>query len=348
MKTSHRSVLLALVPSILAAVPACTTADDVALDPTEASADGKADGVAFPDVRCTGTPSVTKEAFRHTTSSVITLASPAHRGFDLVASASEQAQHLTGEISYGVVDKALTDEVVDVYACRSGSWKRIGTATTDDAGQFDVSLAGSKRLPQGLRDMYVGVRGDQTGARFLALVAPVGTELVVSDVDGTLTSSENAFPEALVTGAPVAINVHAPSAFDRLHRRGYLPVYVTARGDRFTAATREWLAAAGMPRGPMRLAPHAITLPGEATVAYKSGVFAALEDHGMEIAVGIGNRASDITAYSSVGVDASGIWIKLPEFTDELSAPLGAKKAHGFADYADLSANIDALPLANH
>ena len=39
----------------------------------------------------------------------------------------------------------------------------------------------------GLRDLYLSVVGDRTGARFVGLVAPSGTALAVSDVDGTLT-----------------------------------------------------------------------------------------------------------------------------------------------------------------
>lgn len=342
------SSLLAL-SAAAAVLPGCTDAGagDVGVDPSEVSSDGKADGAVAqrPDVRCASAPSAgAATRWRHTSSAAIALATPNHRGFDLIASSAEATQEIAGEISYGLADKALEDERVDLFACRSGSWKKLGSAVTDGEGAFHVSLTGADRLPIGMRDMYVSVQGDRSGARFLALVATDGASLVVSDVDGTLTSSENAFPESLVTDASVAVNPHAPAAFKQLVSRGYQPVYVTARGDLFTTATRGWLAAVGLPRGPMRLAPHRITLPGAPTIAFKSGVLEGLSSTGLEVAVGIGNRASDIEAYTSAGVAAGSILIKQGEFESEVAAPVAAGKAKGFSDYADLTPTIAALP----
>lgn len=322
--------------------------EEVGLDPAEASADldGKSDGAVSqqPDVRCTTAPTTgSATRWRHTSSAAIAIATPNHRGFDLIASSADATQVIAGEVSYGLADKALEDEKVELFACRAGAWKLVGSARTDDEGGFRVALTGANRLPVGLRDMYVSVQGDRSGARFLALVATAGTKLVVSDVDGTLTSSENAFPEALVTDTSVAVHPGAPAAFNQLALRGYQPIYVTARGDLFTGATRGWLTAVGMPRGPMRLAPHRITLPGSPTVAFKSGVLDELEAAGLDVAVGIGNRGSDIEAYTHAGVAPGSILIKLPEFRGEVAEALTAQRAVGFASYGDLAPLIAAL-----
>lgn len=342
------SFALALVLATGTSLLGCAAPEDeVGVDPGEAS-EGKADGLAsaLPDVQCAGTPVLpAKQPWRHSRSRLISVPASAHRGFDLVASASEAKQVLAGAASYIVGDKALEDEQVDLYACRAGAWQYVTSAMTDKEGLFKAALTGAKRLPVGMRDMYVAITGDNSGAKFLAVVAPDGTAAAVSDIDGTLTSSEEAFQESLVTHDDVAIHPGAPAALTALRGRGYLPVYVTSRGHIFTEQSRNWLAAQGMPRGPIRLAPTVITLPGSATVKYKSDVFAGLESHGLEVAVGIGNRATDIAAYSKAGVDRANIWIKGPEFISETKSKIAAGQAQGFTEYSQLAAMIAALPV---
>lgn len=336
MPTTRAALLVSLLASA-APLVGCVVepAEDVGEDPGESA--GKADGsTGLPDVRCASEPDLPRGAFVHTNSKVISLAEEHHRAFDLVAGSTDATQVLEGKLRYGLHD-VLFDEEVDVLACSGGVWKTIATTVTDLDGVFHVELSGTKRLKRGLRDLYVSVQGDRTGARFVALVAPAGTKLAVSDVDGTLTESEDAFPKALVTGAPVALHAGAAAAFQRIRSRGFVPVYVTARGDIFTNKTRDWLVANGMPRGPMRLAADAVTLPGEPTVAFKSAAFAELADHGFAIGMGIGNRASDITAYTNAGVPARSIFIKLPEFEGEVADRIADGEAVGFPSYSAIA-----------
>src|SRR5690242_12503747 len=210
----------------------CTSAvspGPVTTDPGEsgssggkADGDGSAGGATIPDVQCSGTPDAGPAgSFNHISSRLISdLGSPNHRGIDLITSASAGTQTIEGDISYTVADKALEDEDVDVFACREGAWQNIGSARTDDEGHFALPLTDDARLPIGLRDMYVSVVGDRTGASFLALVAPDGAPLFVSDVDGTLTSSENAFPESLVTGGDPGVQPGAPDAYQAAATKG--------------------------------------------------------------------------------------------------------------------------------
>ena len=177
----------------------------------------------------------------------------------------------------------------------------LGTVRTGDRnGPFRLELTGLHRLPVGLRDMFLSVRGDWSSARFVAFVAPEGTPLAVSDVDGTLTPFEAAFVGSAL-GIDIGVHDGAPEAFTTLASRGMQPIYVTARGRSATKATREWLARTGMPRGPVRLA-DGVLLPGSATVAYKTATLRAFD--GFELAVGNGNRASDIEAYTAAGIPA--------------------------------------------
>jgi LNS2-like protein (lipin/Ned1/Smp2) len=315
----------------------------VGVDPDEVAsggAAGKADGHAtIPDVRCAGAPAAGAAGeFRHFSSSAISfLGNPKHRGADLVTSAGSATQTLEGWISYTIADKALEDEDVDVFACRAGQWSHVGTARTDDEGHFALDLSDTYRLPIGMRDLSVSVAGDRTGVGFLGYVAPDDSPLIVSDVDGTLTSSENAFLETITLGIEPAERLGAPRAYAAATAKGFQLVYVTARGSQYTTATRDWLEHRGFPRGPVRLSPSFLTLPGGDTIDYKTRTLAALSASGLEVAAGIGNRASDVTAYASTHLPASRIFIEMPEYASEVQPLLNAHAAIGFTTYDELS-----------
>jgi phosphatidate phosphatase PAH1 len=325
-----RSLLLALV---------CGCALDAGSGPTAAMPDSTA---SAGDGTCDGAPVLAPTAdWRHTSSSLVAnLGDPHHRGIDLIATTADARQVIGGKLAYSDVDKDLEDEDVTLYACFAGTWRTIGSATTDDDGRFTLALGGDARLPAGIRDLYVGVDGDGTGAEFVGVVVAPGAPIIVSDIDGTLTASENAYPIALASGGETRAQDGAAGALAQIAAAGMTIIYVSARGDRFTQDTRDWLASHGFPRGALRLPPAIITLPGDDTVELKSSILASLS--AFELIAGLGNRATDVTAYTNAGLPAEQILIKLPEFSDELAADLEAGKATGFDRYAalDVSAII--------
>lgn len=316
----------------------CVVADknSVGVDPDEAAPpviDSSGETVLpfnIPDVQCAGTPAAgPPRNFRHFSSRIVIAAGdPRHRGRDLVASADDTTQVIRGEIGYTIFDTALVDEDVDVFACRKGAWEKLGVVRTNGDGDFALTLSGDARLPIGIRDMFVSIAGDRTGTRFLTVVAPHDHELAVTDVDGTLTTKEDAFVGEVV-GIDVDIHDGAAAGWQHAAASGLIPIYVTARPRFFTDDTRTWLERHGMPRGPLSLAPH-VLLPGEATVEYKETTLAELP---LPVAVGIGNRATDIEAYASSGVPTDRIFIKLPEFTDEVAPLIAAGQAVAFWTY---------------
>lgn len=318
---------------------ACAAPDSTSdtSDAEEVDSNGDSISTPLPDDRCTGTPATgAAGSFRHLNSYLIAgLGGPRHRGIDLVATTGATTQSIKGEISYGINDKALEDEWVQLYACRAGAWSYLGPVLTDDEGRFQLTLSGTARVPVGQRDLFVSVFGDRTSARFIGLVAPAGRPVMVSDVDGTLTASENAFPDSLITHATVAPQPGAAAALSTLAARGFPIVYVTARGRYFTPDTRSWLAANGFPRGPMRLADSIVTLPGSPTVDYKVQTMNGL---GLPVSVGLGNRETDIQAYNAVGVDVHRSFIKMPEFVSEVQPHLDNGTAVGVDTYDQLNA----------
>lgn len=327
MKRSYLGALLLLV--------ACGD-PDLEVDPAVRDDWGLGDEAKADSIACPPTPTVgPRGAWRHslTSPTVTLLGSPRHRGIDLITSSSAAVQHIRGEISYGVADKALEDEDIQLFACVNAAWRALGTARTDDEGAFDLTLSGGGRLPVGQRPLFASVIGDRSSVSFLGLVAPAGTRIFVSDVDGTLTSSESAYTESLVTGAQVAAHAGAAQAWQGVRQRGDYPVYLTSRGRVFTAGTRRWLADRGFPAGPVRLAPQLLTFPGDSTVDYKARALGDITSSGLTLGVGVGNRKSDIQAYQRAGLPAARILIKRPEYDSETTPLISSGAAQGFADY---------------
>ncbi len=284
------------------------------------------------DTRCTKPPAVTVTGFRHKRSSFLARSGPNHRGIDVIAAEDNLVQHVHGKLAAGIDDQDLEDEDVEVFACIApGTWKSIGKARTDDDGRFNFTLERPNRLPVGMRDLYVAALGDGSGAYFVGYNAPKGSAIVVTDVDGTISWSENSIIKNVVSRASdIGHRPNAPAAFGKLP---YPIVYVTARGDVFMDVTRRWLERHGFPRGMLRLSTGLFARPGDKAIEYKTSVLKSLP---VPIAAGIGNRKSDITAYSGIGLAAKRIFIHLPEYAKEVAVDLQAGAAIGFDDYAKL------------
>jgi phosphatidate phosphatase PAH1 len=80
--------------------------------------------------------------------------------------------------------------------------------------------------------------------------------------------------------------------------------------------------------------PAIVTAPGADTVDFKRNAINSLA--AFDVAAGIGNRTSDITAYSEAGLPPDRIFIKLPEFSGEIAEQLMANLATGFELYESL------------
>lgn len=320
-----RSVPLLLLPLLAS----CALNADV---PPASPASSSARGAA-----CAAPPDAPVKRYRHQRNRLYkSIGEPRFRGVDLIAMEDDAVQTLGGKLAYGSVDADVSDEDVYVFACFPGGWHIVDRARTDGEGRFELSLTGRARLPAGMRELYAHVPGEGGGVRFLAYVAPRGTTALVSDVDGTLTESEEAILNTVLFGDDISPRPHAPRALAAA-AAGRPVIYLTSRGDQYTEVTRRWLAVHGFPRGPLRLARAPITRPGPRTVTFKAEVLRGLP---IPIAAGIGNRASDIAAYARAGLAPSQILIHLPEFEREVRPALAAGKATAFADYRHVPALV--------
>ncbi|HEX5057993.1 MAG TPA: hypothetical protein VFV99_01480 [Kofleriaceae bacterium] len=287
---------------------------------------------AVSDTRCATPPTVTVVGWRHKRSKLIAkTASPNHRGIDLIANEDDATQVIEGKLAYGKLDKDVDKEDAELFACIDNAWRSLGVRTTDDDGRLALTLEGKARLPVGMRDMYVAAVGDGSGAYFVGYVAPRGTKVVITDVDGTISWSENSIIKTVVSRDHDI--KHRPNAPEALAALPYPVIYTTARGDVFIDVTRKWLDRHGFPRGLLRLSKGMFAKPGESAIEYKTKTLKSIS---VPIAAGIGNRKSDITAYTAIGLTAKQIFIHLPEYEKELRKDLAAGNAVGFKDYLQL------------
>lgn len=281
-----------------------------------------------------------------------TLGSERHRGRDLVLRETD-AQWALAKFAYGANDDDLQDENVDVWLQRdcSGAWEMLGTARTSDDGEYPTvygvedtggwvffEIPESARLSVGRHRLHFVVKGDLTTTDQLIEVVDANAHFVVSDVDGTLTESENAELLVLLNGPSPAVQPGAPEALSALAARGYKILYLTARPGWLTTRTHEWVDEVGLPPG---LVHTTFTFTGAlnaAAATFKREELAALtETIGRPIDFGIGNRESDATAYVEAGIVAE----------HRLLYQLDGDAMGGviFDDYRDLVAGFETLPL---
>jgi hypothetical protein len=239
-----------------------------------------------------------------------------HRGHDILV-VDGQEQWLIGKFAYGVTDKDLVGEEVDVFVERgcAGSWERLGTAVTtrkgehvpvdgvwDTGGRVYFAIPRDKALPIGRHRVRFVVAGDHTHADLFVDVAAPAAPIFVSDVDGTLTSSESAEVLKLFTGGLPRAQPGAAAALSALAAKGYRPVYLTARPEWLLDRTRAFLAANGFPPGVIRTTTGVMGISGKRAAAFKSAELAALRTKGFTIGWAFGNRPSDAEAYEAAAI----------------------------------------------
>ncbi len=259
---------------------------------------------------------------------------PRHRGIDVLAVETDETQTVAGKFAYSASDKDLEDEDIDVFGCVGGTWRALGAARTNGQGRFDVDLHGGARLPVGQHELYARARGDGSGVRFYGYVLRADEAVLVTDIDGTITATEHACISQIVLGTNIGHQPGAPEALAAAQATHGTVVYLTARGDQFTELTRRWLDDHGFPRGPLRLAPRMLVRPGAPQLAAKRALLASLR---APIAAAIGNRGTDIRAYSEVGLSPAQILINVPEFADEVREDVLAGRVTAFDHYSDLT-----------
>jgi len=271
-------------------------------------------------------------------------------------------QWLIGKFAYGPEDKDLEDEEVDIYLLRGcgTTWKKIGTWNTSDTGQPSTlhteeegipdtggriyidfnNLSGNKPLEVGRHRIRMVVGGDLSFADQYFEVLKDGSKIVVSDIDGTLTTSETAAWTDIFGGTPPDANAGSPDVMTTLAKRGYYVWYMSARPAWLGQKTHDWLDLRGFPPGLVRVTNNFAGATGSAAATYKSGELAALKAKVSIVpSYGFGNTSSDVDAY-----DTGAIVPAANRYFFKLDGDL--KGGTKFDDYTKLVAPFTLLPTS--
>lgn len=290
--------------------------------------------------------------WNHLASSITAAAGfPNHRGRDLLLNPGDP-QWVIAKFAYGLLDKDLKDEEVDLFLLRDcgDSWEPLGTASTtkdnthapvegvkDSGGHVYFKIPPEKALGPGRHRVRLVVRGDLTTTDVFIEVVPPGTPVVVTDVDGTLTGTETEEFTALLSGQLPECHADAAEVLQILATKGYHPIYLTARPEWLVGRTREFVETYNFPPGIVHTTLSLTGALGASAAAYKTGELAALAQRGLVPAWAFGNTATDAEAYDNAEVSPISSRV-FYQFDDTV---FGGRRIES---YTELLAEMEALP----
>ena len=214
----------------------------------------------------------------------------------------------------GLAGDPIAGEWVSVWRPEDdGGWTQVGRARTDDDGQYAFELAGAERFGAGSHALFGVLEGAGSCVEHGTFLWPAGTQVIVTDIDGTLTFDDNELLFEIADGSHVPLEKTAAAELTQAwHAKGYQIIYLTARPHVFRAETRAWLAAKGYPSGPIITANDLVL--GDAAADYKTRWVGWVKDSfGWDIVAAYGNADSDIAAYEAAAIPKAVTFIIGPE-----------------------------------
>ncbi|RZA19309.1 MAG: hypothetical protein EOP10_19765, partial [Proteobacteria bacterium] len=210
-----------------------------------------------------------------------------------------------------------------------GSWESLGSMTTtqkgqhpdvldyvDEGGMVFFKIPDEKKLGLGRHRIRLVVSGDQSATELYLEILERGTSLFVSDVDGTLTTSELIEGVASVFGTMAPAHAGSSAVLKTLAGKGYRPLYLTARASNLVQRTRDFLKTKKFPDGMVMTSPAStIGYSGSKGAAYKAAILQSLEDRGFNVVYAFGNSKTDAEAFANTNIlDANKYFYKFDGF----------------------------------
>jgi hypothetical protein len=216
----------------------------------------------------------------------------------------------------GLFSNPITDEYVSLWTYDGGAWKTLGRDLTDEDGLF--SIAGDV-VPNG-QPVYAMLEADGTCAEAYDYLFPASEKVVVTDIDGTLTTSDNELLMEIAdpTYQPAMMG-HADVLTQTWAMKGYPVIYLTNRPHAVRVETHQWLEELPFAKGPV------ITSNGTASdaAAYKTvWLQRMVQTFGWDIVAAYGNASTDITAYANAGIPKADTFIVGPLAGSDSTQPI--------------------------
>jgi hypothetical protein len=236
----------------------------------------------------------------------------------------------------GLFSNPIIDEYVSLWTYDGTAWKTLGRDLTDEDGLFTIS---GDVVPNGQR-VYAMLEGDGTCAEAYDDVFPMGEKVVVTDIDGTLTTSDGELLMEIAdeTYTPAMMG-HADLLTQTWAMKGYPVIYLTNRPHVLRAESREWLDNLAFAPGPL------ITSNGTASdaAAYKTvWLQRMVQAFGWQIVAAYGNASTDITAYANAAIPKADTFIVGP-----LAGSDGTQPIDNMDFAAHIQSFVDAQPTNN-
>jgi len=193
------------------------------------------------------------------------------------------------------------------YDIDKAAWQSVGRGKTADDGTYDLPATGFV-APNG-RPIYSMLEADGSCAEHFDYLLAPGSKVVVTDIDGTLTTNDAEFIMQVADGSYVPMMM---TAADKLMQawsmKGYPVIYLTARPAVYRVESRGWLADQGFPDGPL------ITeTGGKAADVYKTlWLNRMVQSFQWTVVAAYGNADTDITAYANAGIPKAQTFIVGP------------------------------------
>jgi phosphatidate phosphatase PAH1 len=201
---------------------------------------------------------------------------------------------------------------VAVWIDDCAGWRALGEHLTDSDGRIAVDVPADVVTTPGVYEARFQVLGDRSLTTAYVWLLPRGTHVVVTDIDGTMTTSDSQLFQQILDGSHVPVPY--PGAVDLTtgHAgRGQVVVFLTGRPYYLTQRSRDWLRDLAFAPGPLHgTDSNTEAVPSQAGVGdFKKHFLMGLVAAGYDIDVAYGNATTDIYAYLGAGIPAARIWI---------------------------------------
>jgi phosphatidate phosphatase PAH1 len=297
-------------------------------------------------------PDTGPEEFERVTTTLVTVTQgPAnHRGMDAVYNPGEE-QILIAKFAYGPFDADLVHEKVEVWIERQcGSWDKVGTVWTSDddelpdtngisdsGGRVFFHVPAEKAVGIGNHRVKMLVKGDHSEANFTLRVWPKGESVVVTDIDGKMTTQETDGVWTWLDANAPGVQVGAAEMMQAYAAKGFHIVYLTARPEHLTTKTRQWFDANGFPDGTFHLSESKLGETGTAAHDYKLAFLEWLSLRGAVVESALGNKDTDLGADLDAGLSPGKITLIEGEFSGD---PQGATLVR---DYVTIAQTVGCM-----
>ena len=291
-------------------------------DSTEDRIDNSVTSLDCPEPDSLPFPTETAEWVAPSTEEQLAGTVPGYGGLDLLGVQSGQ---VVVEGIMGRNDRFNTDPIVGEWVSvwnwtTADGWAELGRGQTDftDEGTYSINAdASAFGTPDGESSRFYSIlEGAGHCADHGVFAWPPGTQVIVTDIDGTLTLSDDELTTQL--GDPTYVPQHytdAPEMVQAWIAKGYRAVYLTARPHPLRSLTRPWLDDFNFPYGPVSTAPELVF--GGTAADYKADFVNRLQNElGWDVVVAYGNAGSDIAGYEGAGIPKDRTFIIGPNAGD--------------------------------